>query len=225
MALGYLQNPDHPDSRLTTSLQLPAPQDIHAAIRDALDPVVRPLGYVGTKGRAAGWSLKENRGRLFFQFQLHPKAKDSYAGGEFIIEFEHTLGESQGRALSGRARFDQLITSAELKAVLAHQNDVIGSLPRPPESHVASYPEFLRDTYMESFEPQGKFSPGNLWLRYRTLDDLRRWLHLISGILPSALDRAKRLDPHVIYMGSAIDLEADPLRPTNPLVITQTPEE
>jgi len=117
------------------------------------------------------------------------------------------------------------MTSGELKAVLAHQNDVIGSLHRPPESHVASYPEFLRDTYLESFEPQGDFSPGNLWLRYRTLDDLRGWLQLISGILPSVLDRAKRLDPHVIYMGSAIDLEADPLRPTNPLVITQPPVE
>lgn len=210
---------------MTTPLQLPAPQDIHGAIRDALDPVVRPLGYVGTKGRAAGWSLKENRGRLFVQFQLQPKATDSYAGGEFLVEFEHTLGEGQGRALSGRARFDQLLTKAELKAVLAHQNDIIGSLPRPPESHVAGYPEFLRDTYLESFEPQGMFSPGNLWLRYRTLDDVRGWLQLISGILPSVLARAKRLDPQVIYMGSEIDLDADPLRPINPPVITQTPVE
>jgi hypothetical protein len=206
-------------------LQLPAPQDIHAAIRDALDPVVRPLGYVGTKGRAAGWSLKENRGRLFFQFQLQPKATDSYAGGEFTIEFERTLGEGQGRALSGRARFDQLTTSAELETVLAHQNEVIASLPRPPESHVASYPEFLRDTYLQWFEPLSTFSPGDLWLRYRSLDDVRGWLQLISGILPSVLERAKRLDPQVIYMGSEIDLAADPLRPVNPLVITQTPVE
>jgi hypothetical protein len=135
------------------------------------------------------------------------------------------LGEGQGRALSGRARFDQLLTKAELKAVLAHQNDIIGSLPRPPESHVAGYPEFLRDTYLESFEPQGVFSPGNLWLRYRTLDDVRGWLQLISGILPSVLARAKHLDPQVIYMGSEIDLDADPLRPINPLVTTQTPVE
>ena len=210
---------------MTIPLQLPAAPDIHAVIRDALDPVVRPLGYVGTKGRAAGWSLKEDRGRLFVQFQLQPKATDSYAGGEFVVEFEHTLGEGQGRAFSGRARFDQLTTSAELETILAHQNKVIASLPRPPESHVASYPESLRDTYSGWFEPQGKPSPGDLWLRYRALDDVRGWLQLISGILPSMSARAKRLDPHVIYMGSEIDLDADPLRPINPLVITQTPVE
>jgi hypothetical protein len=206
-------------------LQLPAPQEVHSAIRDALDPVVRPLGYVGTKGRAAGWSLKEDRGRLFFQFQVNPKATDSYAGGEFLVEFEHTLGEGQGRALSGRARFDQLMTKAELKAVLAHQNEVIASLPRPPESHVAGYPEFLRDTYLQWFEPLSTFSPGDLWLRYRSLDDVRGWLQLLSGILSALLARAKRLDPHVIYMGSEIDLDASPLRPINPLVITQRPVE
>jgi len=44
-------------------------------------------------------------------------------------------------------------------------------------------------------------------------------------MLPSVLSRAKRLDPHVLYLGSEIDLNADPLRPTNPLVITQKPVE
>ncbi len=44
-------------------------------------------------------------------------------------------------------------------------------------------------------------------------------------MLALVLGRAKRLDPHVLYLGSEIDLDADPLRPTNPLVITQKPVE
>jgi hypothetical protein len=143
------------------------------------------LGYVGKKGGAAGWSLKENPGRLFFQFQLHPKARDSYQGGQFVIEFERSLGESRAGAFSGRARFDQLLTKAELETVLEH----------------------------------------HLWLRYRTLDHIRGWLRLISGMLPSILGRARRLDPHVLYLGSEIDLNADPLRPTEPLLITLKPVE
>lgn len=183
------------------------------------------MGYVSRNTGAAKWSGKANHGRLFFTFQLHPKAKDPYEGGELIIEFEHTPGEGPGRAFSGRARFDQLLTRAELETVLEHQNEVVATLPRPPASHVASYREDLRDIYLQSFEPQGTFTPGNLWLRYRNLDDVRGWLRLIAGMLPSVLDRAKRLDPHVIYMGSEIDLDADPLRPTNPVVITQKPVE
>jgi hypothetical protein len=210
---------------VTTSLELPAARDVHSAIRDALDPVVRPLGDVGKKGGAAGWSLKENPGRLFFQFQLHPKATDSYQGGQFVIELERTLGEGRAGAFSGRARFDQLLTQAELETVLEHQNEVIASLPRPPASHVASYPEFLRDTYLEAFEPQGKFKPGifgsaiGLSTMFGAGFDSSLACCLQSWAGPNVWD------PHLLYLGSEIDLDADPLRPTNPLVITQKPVE
>ena len=42
----------------------------------------------------------------------------------------------------------------------------------------------------------------------------------MSNLLPSILARATRLDPHVMYMGRAIDLNADPLR-----VISEAPAE
>jgi hypothetical protein len=90
---------------------------------------------------------------------------------------------------------------------------------------VASYPESLRETYLQFFDPLETFPPGDLWLRFRTLDHVRGWMRLIAGMLPSVLSRAKRLDPHVLYLGNELDLNADPLRPTNPLVITQKPAE
>ena len=166
-----------------------------------------------------------DHGKLFFHFQLHAKATDSYQGGRFIIEFEHTLGEGPGRAFSGRARFDQLLTKPELETIVEHQDAAIASLPRPPARHVAGYPESLRETYLKSFQAQGPFTPGDLWLRYRTLEHVEGWLRLIAGMLPTVLERARRLDPHVIYMGSKIDLGSNPLRPTSPVVISQTPVE
>jgi hypothetical protein len=144
-------------------------------------------------------------------------------GGEFVIEFEHTLGEERWKALSGRARFDQLLTSAELEVVLANQNAVIASLSRPPAGHIASYPESLRETYLQFFKPQGRYTPGDLWLRFHTLDHVRGWAQLIAALMPAVLGRAERLDPHVLYMGTEIDLDADPLSPKHPVVLKQSP--
>ncbi len=209
-----------------TLVDLPGASAVQSTIRTGVDPVVRPLGYVRDRGAAARWADGHAAGeRTYFWVQVHPKAKDPYSGGEFLVEFERSSAARPAAKLSGRARFDQLLTGAELETILEHQNDLIASLPRPPASHVASYPPDLRQTYLQEFEPQGNPSPGNLWLRYQTLDHIHGWLRLIRGLLPSLLARAKRLDPHVVYLGSKIDLDADPLRPTNPLLIKRPPEE
>jgi hypothetical protein len=121
--------------------------------------------------------------------------------------------------LNGRAFFDQLLTQSELDHVLEHQNRVISSLPHPPPSHVAIYPESLRETYLEGFRPEGHFEPGSLQLRFFNGDDLVGWIALIAPLLPAVLKRATRLDPTVIYLASPIDLETSPLRPTKPVVL------
>ena len=196
---------------------LPAGATVHSTIRNAIDPVVRPIGYVREKGTSPGWAQANGASlRTFFWVQLHPDAKDPFSGGEFLVEFERTSTDRPAKKLAGRARFDQLLEQPELERVIRHQNDVIASLPRPPASHVASYPASLQDAYLKEFQPQGKVRPGNLWLRYQTLDHVQGWLSLLSGLLPSILARAARLDPHVLYLGRKIDLDSDPLRPTNP---------
>lgn len=175
---------------------------------------MRPLAYVAKKSSMPLWFKKESGvGTQFFGFQRHEKSVDPYAGGRFTVEFEKSHSDRPFVGLSARARLDQLLTPAELETMVARQRQIIGSLAHPPSSWVASYPDFLRPTYLSDFDPNAKFRPGDLWLRYRTADDLSAWVALIAPLLPTVLGRAARMDLHTIYMGRKIDLEADPLRP------------
>jgi hypothetical protein len=195
-------------------MQLPAAGAINSAVRAAFDPLVRPLGFAPKKGGSPAWYQNEDPGdEVHFQFRRHPKAVDIYQGGRFILGFQHNRQDLPGSALSGEANFDQLLTRSELESVLAYQRQVISSLPRPPEDWVASYPESLRGSYLRGFDPLQPHSPGDLWLRYQTMEHIHGWLRLIGALLPSILDRARHLDPQIMYLGSEIDIDSDPARP------------
>lgn len=196
--------------------------DFNSSVRDGIDPVVRPLGFAARGKGAPSWSRKRGEHRTSFRFERHPKAVDFYQGGQFSIEFEHSTPETPKLGMNGRAFFDQLLNASELERVLAYQSEVIASLPHPPASHVSGYPESLRETYLQSFRPERTFQPGTLQLRFRTFENLGGWLSLIGSLLPSVLARAERLDPKVLYLASPIDLEGNPLRPTNPVVLRRS---
>jgi hypothetical protein len=161
---------------------------------------------------------------LFFRIQRHPKAVDPYAGGMFRIEFEHSLKDRPYMGLAGRADFDQLLTLAELQTVVDFQKRIIRSLPKPPTDWIEIYPEYLPETYANDFNPDRGFTPGDFWHRFLTLDHVAGWARLIASLLPVVLARAERLTPGVMYMGSTIDLAANPLQPTNPIVLKQSVE-
>jgi len=183
--------------------------EFKSAIRNGIDPVASERGFALRK---AGWVRKEaTRGITFFKVQRHEKAVDPYAGGRFTLEFERSLSTKPLMGLAGRARFDQLLAKADLERVVAFQRRVISSLLRPPAEWVNSGPDFLRETYLENFDPNFTFRPGNLWLRYQSLEHVRGWSDVITAVLPEVLERAARMDPGTIYIGAVIDLTADPL--------------
>lgn len=183
--------------------------EFKSAIRAGVDPVANERGFVSRK---SGWVRKEAPGGItFFKVQRHEKAVDPYAGGRFTLEFERSLSDKPLMGLAGRARFDQLLPKADLERVVAYQRKVITSLASPPAEWVNSGPDFLRETYLENFEPNFTFRPGNLWLRYQSLEHVRGWSEVITAFLPEVLDRAARMDPGTIYLGAVIDLTADPL--------------
>ena len=193
--------------------------EFNTAVREGIDPLVRPMGYAFASKTAPNWTRKTRQDRTSVRFSRHPNAVDPYQGGRFSIEFEHATAQTAHLGLNGRAFFDQLLTQPEVDYVLEHQNRVISSLPHPPSSHVAIYPESLRETYLQGFRPEGPFEPGSVQLRYLNVDDLVGWISLITPLLPEVLARAVRLDPTVIYLASPIDLDASPLRPTRPVVL------
>jgi hypothetical protein len=184
--------------------------DFNSTIRHGIDPVANERGFASKK---SGWVRKEAKGGIsFFKVQRHEKAVDPYAGGRFTLEFERSPGSKPLMGLAGRARFDQLLPQADLERVIDYQRRVISSLPRPPAEWVNSGPDFLRETYLENFSPNFPYHPGNLWLRYQSLEHVRGWLDVITALLPAVLERAARMDPGTIYLGALIDLNANPLR-------------
>lgn len=184
--------------------------EFNSVIREGIDPVGHERGFVSRK---SGWVRKEATGGItFFKIQRHPKAVDPYAGGRFTLEFERSPSNKPLMGMAGRARFDQLLPEADLERVVAYQRRVISSLPRPPAEWVNSGPDVLRETYLENFEPNFTFRPGNLWLRYQSLEHVMGWVDVITSLLPEVLERAARMDPGTIYLGALIDLNADPLR-------------
>ena len=194
--------------------ELPAASQVYSALRAGIDPIVRPLGYSREKSGPPTWAQAESSGpKTAFWAQVNAKAVDSYSGGELLFEFERLTGRRTAAKLPGRARLDQLLVPSEMELMLEHQNALIASLPRPPVEQVEAYPESLREMYLQEFEPQRTFRPGNFWLRYLTIEHVQEWLPLVAELLPRVLDRAARLEPSVGYMGRSVDLDATPLSP------------
>jgi hypothetical protein len=206
----------------------PAPKapEFNPAVHAIIDPVVRPLGYTTRTNGAPTWKRKLPTGEVIF-FRIHRRADaaDPYSGGQFGIEFEHARDSRPYASLGGRAALDQLLMKPELELVVHFQKQVISSLARPPRDWVAGYPEFLRETYLSNFDPNEGFRVGNFAYRFLTMNHVEGWGRLVAGLLPVVLERAQRLDPGVIYLGSPIDLDANPLRPIDPIALKPQPPE
>jgi hypothetical protein len=189
---------------MVTEPKLLSAAEFNSAMRDGIDPVANERGFVSRK---SGWVRKEAMGGIsFVKVQRNERAIDPYAGGRFTVEFERSPENKPLMGLAGRARFDQLLPRDQLERVLDYQRKVISSLQRPPADEVTS------ETYLENFNPNFTYHPGNLWLRYQSLEHVRGWLDVITALLPEVLERVARMDPGTIYLGALIDLNADPLR-------------
>jgi hypothetical protein len=205
----------------------PAPKapEFNPAMHTIIDPVVRPLGYTTRTSGAPTWKRKLPAGGVvFFRIQRRADAVDPYSGGQFGIEFEHARNSRPYTSLAGRAALDQLLTKPELEWVVHFQKQVISELRRPPRDWVAGYPEVLRETYLSNFDPDKGFTVGNFAYRFLTMTHVEGWGRLVAGLLPAVLERAQRLDPGVIYLGSPIDLEGNPLRAIDPITLAPQPQ-
>jgi hypothetical protein len=140
------------------------------------------------------WVLKtaSDEHGVYLSLQVDEKATDTYAGGEFRLELEKSAGPRPASGLSGRAMFFQLLTRQELAGVLAQQNNVIRTLPRPPAAQVEAYPSSLRPTYLSWFDSQQGFDAIKSWMRYRTSSDVDAWAGTLRPLIGVTVDRGVR---------------------------------
>lgn len=145
----------------------------------------------------------EDGAAIFLSLQVDTKATDPFAGGGFRIELENTGHRAPARGLKGRAMFYQLMTAAELQALLVLQNRIIRLRPKPPREQVELYPEGpVRQQYLKYFAPQSTFDVVNTWLRYGSVPDLREWGDLLAPYVPPLVERAKvYLNPERLTLG------------------------
>jgi len=166
---------------------------------------------------------KQKRSRLTFQrsvgdkyqsiwFQTDKYGWDSYAGGEFYVNF--TVSESPDVEAGARReeRLNFFLTDAELERARKYRDEVVERIPKPPESYFidleagfaksvgAESAKSLIETVRKRFEPEPipYRRHQDFRLRYWLPADVEGWASLIASVLPRALEQMQtwELPPH-----------------------------
>jgi hypothetical protein len=140
-----------------------------------------------------GWWRQLNGRFMVVWFQCSQSGWDPYAGSQFIMEF------SQGtKPLIGagdlRARLPRLLPPELFEEVRALQNTVLAALRPPPRSHeIFRASAEVRQWYMRQFAVvSDPYVPqDDIWFRYFSLGDVRRWGEFILHHLPQIEDQAR----------------------------------
>ena len=157
---------------------------------------------------------KQKKSRLTYQrivggkyqsiwFQTDKYGWDTYAGGEFYVNF--TVSESTDVEAGARRdeRLNFFLTDAELERARTHSDEIVGRIPKPPESYFIDLetgfaksvgPEAARsliETVRRRFEPQSYPFRRNqdFRLRYWRPADVVGWASLIASVLPRAVEQ------------------------------------
>jgi hypothetical protein len=129
------------------------------------------MGFV-RNGRRLAWT----QDRLQIRTVVDSKAKDSYRGGAFNLEFEVSDDGHFEEKLAGRVRIDQLLDDAQRVAFLGVRNAVARRLGAPPEEHLTAIHPSIHEQYLKPFQEVSELERGHeFWMRFRTAEDLGDW--------------------------------------------------
>ena len=157
---------------------------------------------------------KQKRSRLTFQrlvdaryqsiwFQTDKYGWDSYAGGEFYVNF--TVSESSDVEAGARRdeRLNFFLTDAELERARNYRDEIVSRIPKPPESYFIDLeagfarsvgPDSARsliETVRQRFEPETipYRRHQDFRLRYWRPEDVEGWASFIAPVLPRAVEQ------------------------------------
>lgn len=154
---------------------------------------------------------KQRASRLTFQklvgdkyhsiwFQCGKYGWDTYAGGEFFVNFT-VSGSPDVEGVVGRdERLNYFLTDSELVFARGYQDKVIAGIPKPPESYfetlLAQWSKHAQSAADLVETVRGYFEPTPLpyqrhqdfALRYRQPGDVTGWAALIAAVLPRTVE-------------------------------------
>jgi hypothetical protein len=164
-------------------------REVYREIREILAPWCKTHGFKRVRSGLLGWYKPVRDEWCLFWFQCSEWGWNDLTGSEFTVEFLLSAAPVIGPAVKHK-RLLQLMDDAPLEQARQIQNRVIASLRLPPKDH----PMFrispqITKWYLSMFQPitPQTMNPNQLWFRYYTVEDIRRWATFILAHLPGAL--------------------------------------
>jgi hypothetical protein len=157
---------------------------------------------------------KQRKSRLTFQrqvgdkyhsvwFQCDKYGWDSYAGGDFFVNFTVSASPDPEDIVRREERLNFFLSDLELARARKYRDEIVKRIPRPPESYFdameagfskvvgAESAASLLETVRARFEPESIPYRQNqdFRLRYWQPSDVTGWASFIASVLPRALEQ------------------------------------
>jgi hypothetical protein len=169
--------------------------EVYRVIRDILKPWCKVHGFKRTKSGMLGWYKQVEGEFLVFWFQCSMDGWDEIVGSKFIVEFQFANEPVIGVGKI-RKRLPELLEETHLEIVREIQNGIISKLSPPPKDYpVLQISADVTEWYLAKFKPiTSRYkNTDDIWLRYKTENDVRQWASFVLDHLPFILQNLRQV--------------------------------
>ena len=182
-------------------------REVFRILRERLEPVLKPLGFTRTidsTGQCLVWTCPTDKQKnIVVWCQMNKWPWDPWIGSQFVVEMQHSRSKEVG-AMQGakRARLGDLLTNDQKQELQERQNRVIAKFRVPSQEEFSGFMGFpvtganiFLDQYHWGCRPVQYDTRRyeDIWLRIFDAEDVVAWAEFLTGWLPGALQRFKRL--------------------------------
>jgi hypothetical protein len=170
--------------------------EVYGVLKQELAPMLTPAGF--KRGRSfLSWSRASEDGNTVIWCQVSRDGWDSFAGSQFVVEFQRSAEPDAGARSSRRQRIAELLSDVDLIQAWITQNRIIAELRRPPPNHpkLQVSPE-VSAWYLKKFEPVTEpfRNEDDIWFRYASPDHVKIWGRFLAERLPVCLEEFESRD-------------------------------
>lgn len=158
--------------------------EVHSTIGQVVGPWCKAQGFTRTKSGCLGFFKPMGDTYLLFFVQLSKYGWNPFTGNDFVVEFQLWPDPRIARGHSdSRQRLSRHLDARLLEEARRIQNVVIAGLPPLPPGQMTTG---VASSEIAPIHPVGKpyAKDFDVWMRYLTEDDVRRWAEFLLEQLP-----------------------------------------